>query len=53
MYKLAVYSHEEMESEDLNAAKPCEVIHAASMDGAWADFYLRYGTNDYSAAVVV
>lgn len=50
MFKLAVYDHSEMESDDLNSADACEVIRAETSGEAWAEFYARYGTNDYSAA---
>ncbi len=53
MYKLAVYDHEEMETDDLNAATPCEVIHAETSGDAWREFYARFNTNDYSAAEVL
>jgi len=52
MFKLAVYAHEDMESEDMNAADPCEIIHAETSGDAYAEFYARYDTNDYSTAVV-
>ena len=51
-FKLAVYDHSEMDSEDLNAATPCEIIRAATSGDAWSEFYARYDTNDYSAAEV-
>ena len=50
--RLAVYDHSEMESDDLTAATPCEIIRADTAGDAWAEFYARYDTNDYSAAEV-
>lgn len=48
--RIAVVAHEDMENDEaLNTTQPCEIIYAETSGDAWAEFYSRFGTNDYSA----